>query len=85
MLSRDPYTDAHSLEEIRNLGYSTSSSEREEGVISVASPIFDAKGKLVAVLNISGPSVRIDDHRKLEMVKKCTEFSAEISKELGHQ
>ncbi|MEG2174346.1 MAG: IclR family transcriptional regulator [Oscillospiraceae bacterium] len=84
LLRQDPYTTAARLDEIRELGYSMSRSEREEGVVSVAAPIFDSRHKAVAALNISGPSVRIDDRRMKEMALKVQEYALRISQEMGY-
>jgi DNA-binding IclR family transcriptional regulator len=47
------------LAAIRSLGYATSSEEREPGAASVAAPIFNRTGKLVAALAVSGPVNRL--------------------------
>lgn len=49
------------LRDIREKGYSTSKSEREENIISVAVPIFDFNDNLTSVMTISGPSYRLED------------------------
>ena len=83
-LALDPYTTVERLEEIRQLGYSMSRSEYEEGVCSVAAPIFDTHHKMVAALNISGPTVRISIAHMEEMALKCREFALKISREMGY-
>jgi len=85
LLQADPYTDNKRLAEIRSLGYSTSRSEREEGVVSVAAPIFDSTQTVVAALNISGPAARIDTELMIEMALKAKAFALDISHELGYQ
>ena len=84
LLARDPYTDNESLNRIRMLGYSTGRNEREEGVVSVAAPIFDSQGRVIAALNISGPTPRIDENKINEMVVKVKESAMAISRELGY-
>lgn len=84
LLAADPYTTTERLAEIRALGYSTSRSEREEGVVSVAAPIFDSQHKVVAALNISGPTARISPELMLEMALKAKEFALKISQEMGY-
>ena len=83
-LAQDPYTTVERLEEIRELGYSMSRSEFEEGVCSVAAPIFDARHKVVAALNISGPTVRISIDRMQEMALKVKGCALRISQEMGY-
>lgn len=84
LLAADPYTTTERLAEIRALGYSTSRSEREEGVVSVAAPIFDSQHKVVAALNISGPSARISVELMHDMALKAKEFALKISHEMGY-
>lgn len=84
LLAADPYTTTERLAEIRALGYSTSRSEREEGVVSVAAPIFDSQHKVVAALNISGPAARISVELMEEMALKAKEFALKISQEMGY-
>ena len=84
LLEADPSTTVERLAEIRSLGYSTSRSEREEGVVSVAAPIFDSRRKVVAALNVSGPAARITPDLMIEMALKTKEFALRISQELGY-
>lgn len=83
LLSEDPYTSRERLAEIRTLGYSMSRGEREEGVVSVAAPIFDSHHKVVAALNISGPSARINPELMQEMALKSRDYAMRISREMG--
>ena len=83
LLAEDPYTSLDRLEEIRRSGYSTSRSEREEGVSSVAAPVFDSRHRVVAALNISGPTARIDDKRMEQMAVMVREYAERISREMG--
>ncbi|MCG0238101.1 MAG: IclR family transcriptional regulator [Firmicutes bacterium] len=49
------------LAEVRERGWATSAEERAEGVASVAAPIRNRAGEVVAALAISGPVQRFDD------------------------
>ncbi|BDG59172.1 IclR family transcriptional regulator [Caldinitratiruptor microaerophilus] len=49
------------LDKVREQGYAVSAEEREQGVASVAAPIFDRSGQLVAALAVSGPVQRFDE------------------------
>ncbi len=49
----------HSLAEVRRRGWAQSNAEREAGVASVAAPIRDARGAVVAAISVSGPADRI--------------------------
>lgn len=47
------------LEQVRADGYAESVAEREVGLASVSTPVFQPDGALVAVLSISGPAERL--------------------------
>lgn len=47
------------LAEVRRRGWAQSTAEREAGVASVAAPIRDARGAVVAAISVSGPVDRI--------------------------
>lgn len=73
------------LTEIRSRGYGFDRGEREEGVICIAAPVFNASGEPVAAMSVSGPDYRVT-HKGLDgMVEKvCTAASA-LSARLGGQ
>lgn len=48
-----------SLAEVRKRGWAQSNAEREAGVASVAAPIRDPRGMVVAAISVSGPTDRI--------------------------
>jgi DNA-binding IclR family transcriptional regulator len=56
------------LDKARRLHVATNMSENMEGVVCVASPIFNHEGKAVAALSISGPAVRME--QGLDTIKK---------------
>lgn len=73
------------LDMIRKKGHAISYGEREEGITSIAVPIFHPKNKVTTVFSVAGPSVRFTDEiveELLPVVKKMTE---EISKSLSYR
>ncbi len=73
------------LEIIRKKGHAISYGEREEGITSIAVPIFHPKNKVTTVFSVAGPSVRFTDEiidALLPVVKTMTE---EISKSLSYR
>ena len=44
---------------VRDRGYATAVCELEEGLVAVATPVFDADGRCVAALSVSGPESRL--------------------------
>jgi len=59
------------LEAVRRNGYATAAAELEEGLVAVASPIFDATGACVAALSISGPAYRMPPESLPELGRLC--------------
>lgn len=47
------------LNAVRRRGWAASVGEREAGVASVSAPVFDASGKVVAAVSVSGPIDRL--------------------------
>ena len=57
----DPAELRRDLERTRTRGYATAVDELEDGLWSVAAPVRDAGGTVVAALSVSGPTVRLHD------------------------
>lgn len=81
---RDTRLDDSVFEKIIEKGYALSVGEREEGLVGIASPIMDSEGNLVAVLSLSGPSVRFVNEEMSDKVNDTVKIALEISKELGY-
>ena len=72
------------LEIIRKAGYAVSKGEREPDAFSVTAPIWNAGGRVVASISISGPNFRLTE-KKLKMdIHEILDSSKEISKKLGY-
>jgi DNA-binding IclR family transcriptional regulator len=84
LLREDPYVSLKELEKIRKDGYAVSYNEHEEGLASVAAPIFNAQHRLEAALFISGPITRINRHNVNEIIKETVKFANAISKKIGY-
>jgi len=85
ILAQDGYTTEEELIKLREQGYTVSRGEREEGVTSIAAPVFNAKNKMISALSISGPTVRFSEEELPERIKKIKEFAEKISYDLGYQ
>ncbi|MFG2090058.1 MULTISPECIES: IclR family transcriptional regulator [unclassified Spirillospora] len=68
---------------IRKRGYAGSTGERQEGTASVAAPIFDHDGRVIAALSASGPLTRFKP-RMSECAPLVVEAAAQVSAQLGH-
>lgn len=80
----DPKKLREMLALIREDGYATSFSELTEGVVSIAAPVRDYTGKVVAAITVVGPVQRIHDNKVPLFIKKVIEASNEASKRLGY-
>lgn len=71
------------LEEIRKQGYAIDQEEYEEGISSVAAPITNRKGQVIAVISMPGPTNRMMPDRLCEIAKPLVSAAQNISKKLG--
>lgn len=84
LLEKDPFTDLASLEAVRRAGFAVSHGEREAGTVSIAAPVFNAAGNVVAALFVTGPAPRFDDET-IERVRLDTiKYAKQISFEMGY-
>lgn len=64
-------------------GFSIVDQELEVGLRSIAVPIFDTDGKVLAALNVACPSSRISpEEMRDDILEKMTAASAEITNRL---
>ena len=69
----------------RAQGYSESDGLVADGVSSIAAPVFDATGRAIASVNVSGPTVRFqrEDGRRNHIAALVVDAAREISVRLG--
>jgi DNA-binding IclR family transcriptional regulator len=82
---KDTRIDDSVFEKVIEKGYALSIGEREEGLVGIASPIMDSQGNLVAVLSLSGPSVRFVNEEMSDKINDTVKTALEISKGLGYK
>jgi DNA-binding IclR family transcriptional regulator len=72
------------LDGIRERGYAISSGERQTGAASVAAPVLDRNGRLLAVISVCGPQDRFEPltERHAETLLAAL---AELSATIGHR
>ncbi len=71
------------LEKIREKGYAISHGEREEGVTSMAMPIFEPPHRIFGCLSVAGPTIRFNEKNVEELVPEIKEICSQISTVLG--
>lgn len=67
---------------IRTRDYAISRGEREDGILSLAVPIFDNNRKALFSLSIAAPSTRLDEEAIQTLVPRMQEISMHISQQL---
>ncbi|WP_028983765.1 IclR family transcriptional regulator [Sporolactobacillus terrae] len=70
------------LAQIRAVGYSTTDSEVDAGIVGIAAPIFDQKRHVIASLTIAGPGDRINKEKLDSFIQKVVEAAKGITEQL---
>lgn len=92
LLDRAPKTDRSitepdamrdELATIRRQGYALDLEENEPGIRCIAVPIWDASGRAIAAISISGATVYLTDARMRELVPIARACAETVSRELG--
>ncbi|MEK3989721.1 IclR family transcriptional regulator [Robertmurraya sp. FSL R5-0851] len=80
----DPSKLRAHLKQIKENGYTFSSEEILEGVNSIAAPVYDYRGKVIAALAVVGPKQRIQANKVPGYTKKVIQAATEISNRMGY-
>ena len=74
------------LQIIREQGFAFDDEENEKGIQCVGAPIIDQRGKVLAAISISVPTIRVDKTTLQTTLKDhLTETAAQISRKIGYQ
>lgn len=73
-----------SIQKVREQGYSISYAEKAIDTVSVATPIFDASGTVIASLATSAPSSRVPDEKLQVLITALQQGARQFSQELGY-
>ena len=79
----DPAVLRTELARIRARGWSEAVEEREIGVASIAAPIRDASGRVVAAISIGGPAARMGAQQRRRLAEVVVEAGEAASRRLG--
>lgn len=72
------------LEKIRQRGYAEDFEELEDGLVCVASPIFNQHNEPIAGISVSGPASRMTESLRVEAAEMLRKYAIEISRKLGY-
>ncbi|GAA4788261.1 IclR family transcriptional regulator [Corynebacterium canis] len=70
------------LEQVRAANFAESTSEREAGLASVSTPVFDHTGQVIAALSISGPIERFGPHPGTRWAPALIDAAEKLSAQL---
>lgn len=76
--------DLENVRKVKDKGFTFSNGEREEGLVGIAAPIFNIKGKMIAVLSLSGPSIRFLNENLTDKINDTINTAKKISNSLGY-
>jgi DNA-binding IclR family transcriptional regulator len=71
------------LAAIQKRGYAISQGERVEGASSVAAPVFDASDRVLAAINISGPTTRFTKQKLQSYADLLVHATSRLSASMG--
>jgi DNA-binding IclR family transcriptional regulator len=71
------------LARVRRRGFATAFGESDAALNGVAAPVYDARGQVMAAVDIWGPAYRVTPGRILELAQAARETAAAVSVRLG--
>jgi IclR family KDG regulon transcriptional repressor len=83
-ITEPPTLRAH-LAEVRRQGYALNLEESELGLVSVAAPVRDHSGTVVAGLSVAGPSHRLPSAKLPGLIAQTMEAAEEVSRRMGYR
>lgn len=79
----DPAALWQRLEDIRLQGYNIAVNDLDEGAFSIAAPVRDAGGAVIAAISVAGAVARLDPERQAVYLDLVRHAADEISAKLG--
>ena len=83
ILAESPHLGISELLYIKAAGYTFAHSLSEVGLASIAAPVFNSHGKVIAALSIAGPTVRYIDTDLTQKIFWVREAACDISRDSG--
>jgi hypothetical protein len=80
---KDTQTLRRELERVRKQGWAENVNESEVGIASIAAPIRNVFGNVVAAVSIAGPIQRLDGASLKRFARPAVEAGNAISKRMG--
>jgi DNA-binding IclR family transcriptional regulator len=80
----DPDELASQVDLVRQNGYTFSFEERVAGIRSIAVPLRDYTGSVIAAMSVTGPAIRVTEEWMYRMLPTILQAAADISTALGY-
>lgn len=80
-----PHLSEAMFSDIRKAGYVINDGIHEPGVFAIAAPVFNAQGVNLGAIAVSGPSFRINEATRRELIEAIQIYSKLISKAQGYE
>jgi IclR family KDG regulon transcriptional repressor len=80
----DPVAFRHELAQIRNRGYANNDEENQVGVRSLAAPVWDYTGNVIAAISVAGPAQRLTKKVVAGFAPEVVSSAEAISARLGY-
>ena len=74
----------HQIDLVRRNGYTFSFEERVAGIRSIAVPLWDYTGSVIAAMSVTGPAMRVTEDWMYRNLPAILQAAADISSELGY-
>ncbi len=71
------------LQRIRERGFHVVSSDLDEGAFSIAAPIREQRGQVIAAVSVAGPVSRLDEVTETRLRELVPAYAARMSQALG--
>lgn len=72
------------IQRVRAQGYSINNIENEENIISVAAPVHNCEGKVIAAINVGDTILDFKEDTIADVAKIVIRYADEISREFGY-
>ncbi|QLG09721.1 IclR family transcriptional regulator [Deinococcus sp. D7000] len=73
------------LRRIRTDGYHLALSDLEDDTFSIAAPVFNHHGQVIAALSVAGPTMRLDADKRRDFIALVAKAARQLSHALGYR
>lgn len=71
------------LQTVRDRGFHVAKNDLDDGAFSIAAPIRDRTGQVIAAVSVAGPLSRLDEVTATRLMETVPKYAARMSQQLG--